>query len=65
MRRLSDEEIKRLSAEHSELAGQKHEALQKPSHYLMPDSDGNAYEERIKRIGEICNVLAKCGNHAG
>jgi hypothetical protein len=55
----SHEEIKRLSAEHSALARQQHEALQKSSYFLMSESEANAYDERRKRIGEICDLLAE------
>jgi hypothetical protein len=58
-RAASHEEIKRLSAEHSALARRQHEALQKSSYFLMSDTDANAYDERRKRIGEICDLLAE------
>jgi hypothetical protein len=58
-RAASPDEIKRLSAEHSALARQQHEALQKSSYFLMSDSEALAYDERRKRIGEICDLLAE------
>jgi hypothetical protein len=61
----SPDKIKRLSAEHSALARQQHEALQKSSYFLMSDSEAHAYDERRKRIGEICDLLAEFRSSAG
>jgi hypothetical protein len=55
----SPEEIKRLSVEHSALARQQHEALQKSPYFQMSDSEAIAYDERRKRIGLICERLAE------
>jgi hypothetical protein len=55
----SPEDIKRLSAEHSALARQQHEALQKSPYFQMSDSEANAYDERSRRIGVICEGLAE------
>jgi hypothetical protein len=58
-------EIASLSAEHASLARQQYEALQKSSYVRMSASEAAAYDERRVRIGEICDLLARCRGKSG
>jgi hypothetical protein len=52
-------ELDRLSLEHSALARQQYEALQKSPYINMTCQDAEAYDQRRLRIGEICQLLAR------
>jgi len=52
-------ELDGLSLEHSALARQQYEALQKSSYIKMTSQDAAAYDQRRLRIGEICQLLAR------
>jgi hypothetical protein len=61
----SASEIASLSAEHASLARQQYLALQKSPYIRMSASEAAAYDERRLRIGEICDLLAKCRRKSG
>lgn len=46
-----------------DLAKQQSDALQTAVYMLMPTDVARKYDERAKRIGEICSLLSKIGGH--
>jgi hypothetical protein len=54
---LSEEQAKKLAAELSELARQHFEALEGATFIGMTDEQTQEFEQRRKRIGELCRKL--------
>jgi hypothetical protein len=59
MEKLTQNDIISLSKEHTALAQQQYEALQKSPYVNMSQTDADEYNKRRIRIGEICEQLTK------
>ena len=54
------DDVHSLSSELAALTKQQYGSLQKSSYINMTQSDADAYNKRRLRIGELCELLAKC-----
>ena len=58
VRHTVSEQEKTLTDELADLSKQQSEALQTAIYLTMPKGEAKSYDERAKRIGEICSLLS-------